>query len=88
MWLWIVSNIAGALLGAASTAWFKDTRAGVWCYNQFDSIADWATKRYGIDILDKEGIAWKRKYPNVASQIDELREDIDRLAKQIEEMRK
>ena len=79
MWLWIVSNIAGALLGAASTAWFKDTRAGVWCYNQFDSIADWATERYGIDILDKEGIAWKTKYPKIAKRIDELEERLSRL---------
>ena len=79
MWLWIVRNVAGALLGAASTAWFKDTRAGVWCYNQFDSIADWATERYGIDILDKEGIAWKTKYPNIAKRIDELEERLSKL---------
>ena len=72
MWLWIVSNVAGSLLGAASTKWFKDTRAGVWCYDRFDDIAEWATKRYGIDILDKEGIAWRAKYPNVAKEIDSL----------------
>ena len=75
MWLWMVSSIAGSLLGAASTKWFKDTKAGYWCYNKFDEMADWATERYGIDILDKEGLAsilmlprelmnWKRDYLN------------------------
>jgi len=85
MWLWIVSNVAGSLLGAASTRWFKDTRAGVWCYDRFDDIAEWATKRYGIDILDKEGIAWRTKYPNVAKEIDSLRKDIDALAEKLKD---
>jgi hypothetical protein len=85
MWLWIVSNVAGSLLGAASTKWFKDTRAGVWCYDRFDDIAEWATKRYGIDILDKEGIAWRTKYPNVAKEIDSLRKDIDALAEKLKD---
>ena len=75
----MVSSIAGSLLGAASTKWFKDTRAGVWCYNRFDDIADWATERYGIDILDKENLAWKTKYPNIAKRMDELEERLSRL---------
>ena len=83
MWLWMVSSIAGSLLGAASTKWFKDTKAGLWCYDKFEDIADWATKRYGIDILDKEGIAWRRKYPNVEKQIDELNAEVDALAKKV-----
>jgi len=88
MWLWMVSSIAGSLLGAASTSWFKDTKAGLWCYAKFEQIADWATKRYGIDILDKEGIAWRRKYPNVAKQIDELNADVDALAKKVATLEK
>ena len=83
MWLWMVSSIAGSLLCAASTKWFKDTKAGLWCYDKFEDIADWATERYGIDILDKEGIAWRRKYPNVAKQIDELNAEVDALAKKV-----
>ena len=88
MWIWIVSNVAGALLGAATTKWFKDTRAGVWCYDRFDDIANWAGKRYGIDILDKEGTAWKTKYPNVSNEIELLRRDVDKLSKKVEEMLK
>ena len=81
MWLWILSNVAGSLLGAASTKLFKDTRAGHWCYNKFDYIADWAAERYGVDILDKENIAWKSKYPNVSKKIDELEAKIVELEK-------
>ena len=72
MWFWVVSNIAGSLLGAASAAWIKDTKLGVWGYKKFESIANWAKDRYGIYILDKEDIAWRTKYPNVSKKIDEL----------------
>ena len=27
MWIWLLSNIAGSLLGAATTEWFKGTKA-------------------------------------------------------------
>ena len=72
MWFWVVSNIAGSLLGAASARWIKDTKVGIWGYKKFEDIANWAQERYGIDILDKEDIAWKTKYPKVAKKIDEL----------------
>tara|TARA_B100000780_G_scaffold146568_1_gene102386 strand:+ start:2905 stop:3189 length:285 start_codon:yes stop_codon:yes gene_type:complete len=83
MWLWLISSIAGSLLGAATTRWFKDTRAGVWCYNKYDAIADWAVERYGVDILDKEAIAWRTKYPNVAKRTDDLEERINFLELEI-----
>ena len=86
MWLWLVSSIAGSLLGAATTKWFKDTRAGVWCYDKYDAIADWAVERYGIDILDKESIAWRTKYPNVAKKTDELEQRINFLELEIKRL--
>ena len=70
MTLWIISNIAGSLLGAATSKWF---------YKKFESIANWASNRYGIDILDKEQIKWKTKYPNVAKKIEELETRIKEL---------
>ena len=72
MWLWIVSNIAGGLLGTATAAWFKDTKAGKWCFDKYLDIAYWANEKYGIDILDKEEISWQQKYPNVNSKIIKL----------------
>ena len=35
--LWIYTAIAGALLGAAFLAWFRDTRMGLWAYSKFDA---------------------------------------------------
>ena len=72
MWLWLVSNIAGSLLGAATTEWFKDTKAGQWCFDKYLDIAYWASEKYGIDILDKEEISWTKKYPGVNSKIMKL----------------
>jgi hypothetical protein len=83
MWLWLLSNIAGSLLGAATTKWFKDTKAGLWCYMRFEAIASWANKRYGIDILDKEAIAWRNKYPTIAKELDSLRRDLDALTRKV-----
>ena len=74
MWLWILSNVAGSLLGAASTKWFKDTRAGHLCYNKFDDIADWATERYGVDILDKKNLRGNSSYLNYPKKFDDLNE--------------
>ena len=48
--------------------WIKDTKVGIWGYKKFEDIANWAQERYGIDILDKEDIAWKTKYPKVAKK--------------------
>lgn len=79
MYLWIVSNIAGSLLGAASTKYLKDTKLGVWGYRKFEGIAEWASKRYGIDILDKEDTSWRTKYPNVAKKIDDLEHRLSKL---------
>jgi hypothetical protein len=79
MWLWLVSNVAGSLMGAATTEWFKDTRAGKWCFDKYLNIAYWANKKYGIDILDKEEVDWKTKYPNVAKKIFELESRIEKL---------
>lgn len=79
MWLWLISNIAGSLLGTATSAWFKDTKLGKWSYRKFESIANWAADRYGIDILDKEDASWRTKYPHVAQKIDNLEKRIEEL---------
>ena len=38
--LWIYTGILGSLFGAAFLAYFKDTKAGLWCYRQFDKLID------------------------------------------------
>ena len=79
IWLWAVSAVAGSLLGAATTKWFKDTKAGLWCYDKFEDISNWAIERYGIDILSTEDISWRTKYPQVAERMDELEMRLEKL---------
>jgi len=85
IFMWAVSNIAGSLLGAASTKWFKDTKAGKWCYKKFEQIAQWAADRYGIDILDKEDVTWRTQYPKLALRVDTMEDRISHLEKLIDE---
>ena len=83
MWLWMVSSIAGSLLGAATTEWFKDTKAGKWCFDKYLDIAYWANEKYGLDILDKEEISWRKKYPGVNKQIMKLESRVRELENKI-----
>ena len=84
MWIWVVSNIAGSLLGAASAAWIKDPKLGVWVYSKFVDIADWAKDRYGIAIVDKEDIAGRTQYPNIAKKIDDLEKRLHKMEQEEE----
>jgi hypothetical protein len=70
--LWIYTSIAGALLGAAFLAWFKGTRAGLWCYAKFDMFLDYLVDRWGWAWLQQPDNAWRKKYPHVTKKIDEL----------------
>ena len=83
MWLWIVSSIAGSLLGAATTEWFKDTKAGKWCFDKYLDIVYWANDKYGIDILNKEEISWRKKYPGVNKHIMKLESRVRELENKI-----
>ena len=39
-YLWIYTSIAGALLGAASLAYIKETKLGIWGYSKFYKLLD------------------------------------------------
>ena len=71
MWLWLISSIAGSILGGAADSWFADTKAGIWFYKKVDQISGWAARKLNIKILAEEE-AWKKKYPNVAKKMDDL----------------
>ncbi|SVC41124.1 uncharacterized protein METZ01_LOCUS293978, partial [marine metagenome] len=34
MWFFIISNIAGSILGNAADSWFADTKLGIWTYKK------------------------------------------------------
>ena len=54
MWFWLISAIAGSIIGSATDSWFRDTKMGVWFYAKIDQLYTWASKRDGIKILTDE----------------------------------
>ena len=78
MWLWLISSIAGSILGSAADSWFADTKAGIWFYKKVDQVSGWAARKLNIKILAEEE-AWKKKYPNVAKKVDDLEHRIKNL---------
>ena len=81
MWFWILSSIAGSILGNAADSWFADTKLGIWFYKKVDNVSIWASKKLGLKVLhDEEN--WKKKYPNVTKKLDELAARIKELEKE------
>ena len=74
--LWIYTGIGGSLAGAAFLAYFKDTRAGLWCYAKLDLFLDSLVEKYGWTLLEQPTDAWRKKYPYVTKKIDELEKRI------------
>ena len=82
MWFFLISNIAGSILGNAADSWFADTKLGIWTYKKVDDVSTWASKKLGLKILKDEN-NWKTKYPNVAMKIEELEAKIEKLERRI-----
>ncbi len=81
MWFFLISNIAGAILGSAANSWFADTELGIWFYKKVDDVSIWASKKLGLKILKDEN-NWKTKYPNVAMKIEKLEARLEKLEKE------
>ena len=77
--LWIYTAIAGALLGAAFLAWFKETNMGLWAYTKFDGFLDHLAIRWGWTWLQEPVDAWRKKYPKITIKIDTIEERLERL---------
>jgi len=77
--LWIYTSILGALLGAAFLAYFKDTRAGIWCYARLDQFLDYLVERWGFTWLEQPEDAWRKKYPKITKKIDDLESRLKKL---------
>ena len=80
MWIFLISSIAGSILGSATNSWFADTKAGMWFYKKIDNVSTWASKKLGLKVLQDEQ-NWKTKYPNVSKKIDKLEARINELEK-------
>ena len=81
MWFFLISNIAGSILGSAANSWFADTKLGIWFYKKVDNVSTWASKKLGLKILKDEN-NWKTKYPNVAAKVETLEARIMKLEKE------
>ncbi len=71
MWFFLISNIAGSILGSAANSWFADTKLGIWFYKKVDDVSTWASKKLGLKVLQDEN-TWRKKYPNVSKKHDLL----------------
>ena len=78
MWFWLVSAIAGSILGSATDSWFSQTKLGMWFYKKIDDVSTWASKKLGLKVLQDEE-NWKKKYPNVSRKIEELEARLKKL---------
>jgi hypothetical protein len=81
MWLFLISNIGGSILGSAADSWFADTKLGIWFYKKVDDVSTWASKKLGLKVLQNES-NWKKKYPNVSKKIEELEARLEKLEKE------
>ena len=81
MWFFLISNIAGSILGTAADSWFADTKLGIWFYKKVDDVSTWASKKLGLKVLQDEG-NWKKKYPNVSKKLDELEARLEKIEKE------
>ena len=78
MWFWLLSVIAGSIIGSATDSWFRDTKLGIWFYNKIDNLYTWAAKKYNIKILtDEEKIL--AKFPILSKRLDKLESKIEML---------
>ena len=81
MWFFLISNIAGSILGSATNSWFAGTKLGIWFYKKVDDVSTWASKKLGLKVLKDEN-NWKKKYPNVAKKLDLLEARLEKLEKE------
>ena len=82
MWFFLISNIAGSILGMAANSWFADTKLGIWFYRKVDDVSTWASKKLGLKVLQDEE-NWKTKYPRVNQKIGELEARVNKLERRI-----
>ena len=75
MWFWLISAIAGSIIGSATESWFRDTKLGIWFYNKIDQIYTWANKKYGLKLLTDEEYRMK-KFPQLTKRLETLESQI------------
>ena len=78
MWFWLISAIAGSIIGSATESWFRDTKLGIWFYNKVDRIYTWANKKYGFKLLTDDQDRMK-KFPQLSKRLETLESQIKQI---------
>ena len=78
MWFWLISAIAGSIIGSATESWFRDTKLGIWFYNKIDQIYTWANKKYGLKLLRDEEDRMK-KFPQLSKRLVTLESQVKQI---------
>ena len=78
MWFFLISSIAGSIIGSATDSWFRDTKLGIWFYNKLDSICTWASDRYGLKLLTDEENRMA-KFPQLSKKLESLEHRLAKL---------
>ena len=78
MWFWLISAIAGSIIGSATESWFRDTKLGIWFYNKVDRIYTWANKKYGLKLLTDEEDRMK-KFPELSKRLETLESQVKQI---------
>lgn len=77
--LWIYTSIAGSIVGAMVLAYLSTTKLGLWGYAKFDLAVDYLVDRWGLTWLEQPEDAWRKKYPNITTKIDDLEARLQKL---------
>ena len=80
MWFFLIKSIVGAILGQATSAWFKKTAMGKWFYGKMESWYNWAAERYDLKILTAEEKTMQ-KFPALKNKLDAMESRIKKLEK-------
>lgn len=83
MWFWLISSIAGSILGSAADSWFADTKMGKWFYGMVDNVCTWAARKLNIKVLADEE-KWRKKYPHVSDKMNDLESRLIKLEKNVD----
>ena len=78
MWFFIISSVAGSIIGSATDSWFRDTKLGIWFYNKLDSIYTWASARYGLNLLTDDENRMV-KFPQRSKKLESLEHRLAKL---------
>lgn len=81
MYYFILKSILGSIVGSSFYTWWQDTRMGVWFQKKLNDTLD----ALDWEVLKKEE-KWKKAYPNLALQMEEILVERERLITRVERL--